>query len=127
MHELSLARSILGIVREAVPVGDLEQVTRVKVRVGKSSGVVPASLTFAFEALVSETQLSKASLEIDEIPFRLHCRTCNKVSIDKSGTAVCVHCGSTRTEIISGTELSVAVIEMSDPSEECHERADHRT
>jgi hydrogenase nickel incorporation protein HypA/HybF len=126
MHELSIAHSIVGIVQDNVPAQEQEKVTRVRVRVGRSSGVVPDSLVFAFEALVSGTPLSGALLVIEEIPFSLHCRTCNQDSINTAGFALCMNCGSSETEIISGTELSVADIEIADMLEADYEHSYNR-
>jgi Zn finger protein HypA/HybF involved in hydrogenase expression len=44
MHELSIAQDILDIVFTNVPPDDYEDVTKIKVKIGEISGVIPDSL-----------------------------------------------------------------------------------
>jgi hydrogenase nickel incorporation protein HypA/HybF len=115
MHELSMALDILDIVRRAVR-SDARRVERVHVQVGVQSGVVPDSLAFSFDAVTAGTPLEGVSLEIERIPFRLHCDNCSSICTGENGMIVCPQCGSTRTIILSGTELRVTSIEIEDES-----------
>ena len=67
MHELSLATSILDIVRQYVPIDRAPAVRTVRVRVGDLAGVVPDSLAWCFSAIASETPYARASLAIDPV------------------------------------------------------------
>ena len=113
MHEVSLARAIIGIVREHLDGSDPEDVRRVTVRIGRSAGVVPESLRFAFQALTAEDPLRHAALAIDEIPYRIHCLTCGTDSENSDGIGICAGCGGSDVEILSGTELEVTSMEVS--------------
>lgn len=113
MHELSIAHSILDIVREAVPTSrDLARLRVVKVRVGRLSGVLADSLEFCFTALVGDTPLSEARLAIEEVPARIDCGGCGgEFQIDDPIFA-CPACGSTDVRLITGHELAVAELEL---------------
>ncbi len=117
MHELSIAESILDLIRDHVQPADHRLVTSVKVRVGALAGVVPDSLEFCFSAITRETPFASATLEIEHIPAVVECSTCNTTFPSDMGIVVCPRCGNGNTKLISGTELQVAEIELLDPVE----------
>jgi len=80
MHELSIAQSILDMVKQNVPKENNTQVKSVKVRVGKLSNVLPDSLLFCFEAITKDTAFDKTKLIINNIPLILECKDCGKLS-----------------------------------------------
>jgi hydrogenase nickel incorporation protein HypA/HybF len=121
VHELSLARAIVGIVREQMSKEDVKNVSRVNVRIGSASGVVPESLRFAFQALTADDPLCTAGLVIDVVPFRVHCLACGADSENQDGLGVCGGCGGADVEIRSGTELEVSSIEIRDAAHEYHD------
>lgn len=112
MHELSVAREIVTIVREHTRRLNPGHVTKVNVRLGMSAGVVAGSLQLAFQALTADDTLRQAVLAIDEVPFRVRCHACATESENPDGLRICGACGKTNVEILSGTELEVSTIEM---------------
>jgi hydrogenase nickel incorporation protein HypA/HybF len=112
VHELSLARAIVSIVREHTNCSDPDYVARVNIRLGKSAGAVAGSLQLAFQALTAQGPLRRAALIIEEIPFCVHCFVCGMDSENADGVRICACCGKTDVEILSGTELEVSTIEM---------------
>lgn len=112
MHELSLAKDILEIIRQNVSKEDLSSVKKVVIRAGQFSGVVFDSLKFSFQAMTSQTELEGAELEVIEIPFQLKCNSCCEITSNEFGMSVCSDCGSGDTEIISGTELQVIEVKL---------------
>ena len=114
MHELSIARNIVDIIRTHVAAGELKNVQTVRVKIGALAGVVPPSLEFSFNALVSDTPLQGSHIEIQQIPFVFECKTCGQSSSNEYGIAICDECGSTNTTVRSGTELHVIDIDVSD-------------
>lgn len=113
MHELSIALEIRDIVHRAFP-SDARRVERVHVRVGELAGVVPDSLSFSFDAVTAGTVLEGAVLEIERVPFRLHCEECGNAFIGQNGVGLCTTCGGSRTIVVSGMELQVTAIEVED-------------
>lgn len=114
MHELSIAQSIVDIIHQYVPEDQAGDVRLVRIKVGPLAGVVPDSLDFCFEAIVNDTSLSKARLDIEETPLQSQCVTCHEVFMVEQAVFVCPQCGSGETRVISGTELQVMEIELSD-------------
>jgi hydrogenase nickel incorporation protein HypA/HybF len=118
MHELSIAQSIVEIIQQHVPESEWEHVTAVRLKIGAVAGVVPESLEFSFQAIIAESLLSHARLEIEFVPFRVHCNACNTIEENEVGFALCINCGSTDTKILSGLELNISEIEVEEPEME---------
>lgn len=118
MHELSIAQGILDIVVNAVPEAQRSLVRIVRIRVGELSGVVPDSLDFSFTALSAGTPLALSHLDMEQIPYRIHCRTCDITARCEPGLRPCPTCGGVETEVVSGLELQVTEIELDDDQQE---------
>ena len=115
MHELSVAQSIVEIIQQHVPESERECVTAVRLKIGACAGIVPDSLEFSFQAITAESSLRQAKLEIETIPFRIYCHACKSTSENETGLVVCSHCGSMDTKILSGAEMHITEIELSEP------------
>jgi hydrogenase nickel incorporation protein HypA/HybF len=118
MHELSIAQGILDIVCRAVPEESRPQVRIVRLRVGELSGVVPDSLDFSFTALTANTPLAASRLAMEELPYVVHCRSCDATERCEPGLRPCPRCGGVDTEVVSGLELQVTEIELEDDQQE---------
>jgi hydrogenase nickel incorporation protein HypA/HybF len=118
MHELGIAQNILEIVRQSVPDKQVAFVRWIRIRVGQLSGVVPDSLEFCFQAVVSETEMQKASLAIEQVPTIFQCKKCVSRFKAKDLEFLCPSCGNPDLEIISGKELEVVEIELAEESDE---------
>jgi len=114
MHELSIAQNILEIVKLNVPSNELSEVKSVKLRIGEFGGVVPESLEFCFQAITSGTELEGSVLDIERIPFVVECKSCGETSTNNYGISVCQKCKGIDTKIISGMEMQVVEIELSE-------------
>ena len=121
MHELSAAQNILEIVESNLPADAWRSVKSVKVRIGCLSGIVPESLDFCFTAIAHGTPLEGATLDIERVPFVLHCMSCHKSSGSELGITLCHECGSAKTEVLSGTELQVVEMNVYDDQPESNE------
>ncbi len=117
MHELSIAESILSIVERNVPGPERPLVRSVKVAIGTQAGIVPDSLKFCFEAIVRESPVPRATLDILTVPFTIRCRSCGAVSTPETGLMLCSACGGTDGEITGGTEMRVVEVELDDAEE----------
>ena len=114
MHELSIAQGIVDIIRQYVPEEQTADVRLVKIRVGPLAGVVPDSLDFCFGAIVNDTPLSTARLDIEEVQLQSQCGGCGEVFTVEGAYFLCPRCGSSDVKVISGTELQVVEIELLD-------------
>ena len=112
MHELSIAQEILGIVHQYVPDPKENYIKAVRVKIGKMSNILADSLTFCFDAIIQETPIKGARLEIIELPVSIKCSGCNSISEIEPPVFACPECGSNQIKIIGGTELQVDEIEI---------------
>jgi hydrogenase nickel incorporation protein HypA/HybF len=108
MHELAITESLVCAVREHV--GEAK-VTRVRIVIGKLSGVVPDALSFCFDVCAAGTPLEGAVLELEEASARVHCRTCDAESLLDDAIPLC-RCGSADVEVLSGRELKIREVEV---------------
>ena len=113
MHELSIALEILDIVeKEAVRHG-AAVVRQVNLRVGDLSGVETESLSFSFDAVKGEKDLTRDTvLEIEHLPVRIRCTPCDEVYTGTGPTVICPRCEGFDTMLLQGEELEIAEIEI---------------
>ena len=114
MHELSIAQSIVSCVLREVEQRQLPPVQKVVVRVGPLSGVFPEALRFGFESLVVNTPLVNTQLEIQEIPLRGKCKSCGCEFSIENNLFACSQCSATQIEVVSGSDLDIAYLEVAD-------------
>ena len=114
MHELGIAQNILEIVQQAVPKEQVPAVRWIRLRIGQFSGIVPDSLEFCFQAIVSETPMHQAGLAIERVPTVFQCRKCAYRFHVNDLEYLCQACKSSDLEIISGKELDIVEIELAD-------------
>ena len=109
MHELSIAQAIVDVaMRHAAG----RRVRAVEVKVGHLRQVVPDSLEFSFELVVSGTPLEGAELRIEEVPAVGVCGRCGSRSRLDSFPLACRGCGSLDIELVEGEELLVEALEL---------------
>jgi len=118
MHELSVAQSIVDIIRQHVPEPELPNVRTVRLKIGTVAGIVQDSLEFSFGVITAETPLAQAALTVESIPFAIRCNKCGNESLNELGIILCSTCGSSDTRVIAGTEMQIAAIELEDPTPE---------
>lgn len=118
MHEMGVAMEILDIATASIPddMGDA-RVTRVNLKVGSLSAIVAESLRFCFDIVTKDTRLAGAELNIEEIPVMAVCKDCNNQWQIKEPVFSCQKCSSGRVEVISGRELDIESIEISQEGE----------
>lgn len=117
MHELSIAQEILSIVKASLPEPD-SKVTAIRLKIGQLSGVLVDSLKFSFEAITSQTEFENSKLEVIEIPIKIKCNDCSKVSIISEPIFLCPECNSFNVQLLEGRELEIVEIEIEDNKEE---------
>jgi len=118
MHELGIAQNILQIVQQSVPADQAADVRLIRMRIGQLSGVVPDSLSFCFAAIINETAMQRASLDIEQVPVIAECKDCKHRFGMEEWAFSCPSCNSKNLQLISGRELEVVEIELADESGE---------
>jgi hydrogenase nickel incorporation protein HypA/HybF len=111
VHELSICRSIADIV-ERHAAG--RTVTDVRVQVGHFRQVVPATLEYCWEMTVAGGPLAGSRLDVEHVPARMRCRPCDVVTELTVPVLRCQQCGGVDTELLTGEELLVMSIDVSD-------------
>jgi hydrogenase nickel incorporation protein HypA/HybF len=112
VHELSIVTGLFDTLLEKAGEHGAREITLVKLRVGKLSGVVPELLESAFDMYKKGTIAEKARLVIEEIPLRIRCRSCRAEARKDEFAFVCSSCRSTDIEILEGTEIFLEKIEL---------------
>lgn len=108
MHELSITQSVIDAVSEQ---SGGARVTRVRLEIGRLSGIVADSVRFCFDLAAGGTALEGAQLEIIETPGRAYCRQCNDEVEIEDQIPLC-ECGSADLELRSGHELRIKEVEV---------------
>ena len=108
MHELAITESIVAAVVERVPG---TPVRRVRLEIGRLSGVVPDAVRFCFDLVTADTTLEGAVLEIDEPGGRVACRRC-AAEFDTDEVLALCPCGSPDVELLRGRELRIRSVEV---------------
>jgi hydrogenase nickel incorporation protein HypA/HybF len=112
MHEMSIASSILDAVAKEVERHPGARAVRVGVRIGALAAIDPEALRFCFDAIVSETEQSDLLLDIEVVPRKHRCLSCNKEFEVHDYDFQCPQCGALGTEFLGGDELDLAFVEV---------------
>ncbi|MCW2633517.1 MAG: hydrogenase nickel incorporation protein [Pseudonocardia sp.] len=109
MHELSITQSIVSTVVERMRDAPIK---RVKVEIGRLSGIVPDAVHFCFEMASTGTTLEGAKLEIVELPGKGRCRDCGTEFDTNDPLPLCDACDSADIELLGGQELRIREVEV---------------
>jgi hydrogenase nickel incorporation protein HypA/HybF len=69
-------------------------------------------LAFAFSVAGKGTISEDAELSIIELPVVFKCNACGERTAGESMVFVCLNCGSTDVDLLSGMELTIESIEV---------------
>lgn len=112
MHELSVCEALVDQLRELAARESAQRITRVLLRIGPFSGVVPELLEHAFPVASAGTVAEGAALAVEDAPVRVRCRSCGAETAAEPGRLVCGGCGDFRTDLLSGDELLLVSVEL---------------
>jgi hydrogenase nickel incorporation protein HypA/HybF len=112
MHELSLARNILDIIRDCLP-NQQKILKEVHVHIGALMAVVPESLQFCYKSLTQDTPYESSKMIITILPTKVICEKCQLVTELKDIIFVCPECGENKLKTLQGNELIVSHLEVS--------------
>ena len=106
---MSLAEGILGVAQDAA---GGENITSIRVRVGRLQHVTQDSLRFAFELVARDTNAETATIEVDQVPIKYRCKRCSNEGEIELPNFNCLSCSSSEVEILSGEEILVDSVEL---------------
>jgi hydrogenase nickel incorporation protein HypA/HybF len=109
MHELSITRSIVAIVSEKA---EGRAVLRVKLEVGRLSGMLPDAIRFCFDVCTRGTPLQDAALEIVDVGGLGRCSGCGAEHALNMPLGRCPSCGEPSLAIVAGQDLRIKEMEV---------------
>ena len=117
MHEMSLAQSLLDIVRQEMHKNDVHRLQKVKIRAGRLNAVVPDILETAFHALIADSPYPEAEIIIESVPLELCCGHCAAHFTPEGDDLLfscfpCPACGhDSEHSLVAGRDLSIEYID----------------
>ncbi|NWG40193.1 MAG: hydrogenase maturation nickel metallochaperone HypA [Hydrogenophilaceae bacterium] len=112
MHELSIAQALIEQVEAIACDRHAEYATKIRVKIGPLSGVVPELLASAFPLAAAGTIAEQAKLQWVAAPIRVRCQACGAETDATVNRLLCAACGDWHTQVISGDELILESVEL---------------
>jgi hydrogenase nickel incorporation protein HypA/HybF len=112
MHELALSESIVRTVLSATGAGP-ERVRKIGLEVGALSAVNVSSLEFCMQAVLEQSGIKRAAVEIVEVPARVEC-ACGRTYEPADMFTPCPDCDGFDRRIVAGNDLTVQYVEVDD-------------
>ncbi|MFH1136824.1 MAG: hydrogenase maturation nickel metallochaperone HypA [Pseudomonadota bacterium] len=114
MHEMSIAQSILDIVREEMERHRVSRLEAISIAVGALSAIVPSSLSFCWKVLTDGTDMAETALNIREIPLGYRCVDCGRDFTAEEMVFKCPHCEADGPMLTSGRDMTIENIIVAD-------------
>ncbi len=112
MHEASIALELAQSASKIARENGATKITKIGIRIGRLSSIIPESLLFAFPQSASGTLAEGAELQIESVEIIAKCLDCGAVQIDLQFGLVCPFCGKPTPTILQGEELEIESIEL---------------
>lgn len=110
VHELTIISNIFKIIEDIAKENSLVKINKVKLKVGKLRQLYPEMLQNAFEIVAKDTKAENAVLQIESIPVKMKCRSCDEIFyVDEEYS--CQRCGNYSLETLEGDEIIIESIE----------------
>ena len=114
MHEVSIAMSILDIVRNVAAKENALRIEEVSIDIGTLSGVVIDALEFAMSSVKKDTLIENALINLNSIQAVGQCLDCGKEFDAEHFYSQCPDCNEYNITILKGKELKVRSISFED-------------
>ena len=109
MHELSIAKALVGLVQQHAPPG--ETVCAVQVTAGPLRAIEPQALQMAWQVATEPTAFQGAQLNLNLLLWDLHCFACGR-QWQSDDLATKCSCGSTDVQPRGSDVLTLDAIEV---------------
>ena len=116
MHELALSDNIVRTVLDAcgtVP----EKVRKIGLEVGALSAVNVSSLEFCMQAMLEQSGMAQAQVEIKEVPASVEC-ACGRTYEPTDMFSPCPDCGGFDRRVVAGTDVTIQYVEVEDEQDQ---------
>lgn len=112
MHELGIVFHTIRTIEEVAAEQGLARVGSVTLELGEVSGAIPQELVSCWDWAVNRTELLRgAPLKIETLPAVTHCEGCGEDYPTVQHGRTCPRCGSEKTWLLRGNEISIKEIE----------------
>lgn len=113
MHEVSLCKNLLAVVFKNIPTtAHPHTISHIYLEIGQLLAIDVPTLRFAFQAAAQNTVAEHAHLDIQEIPGKGRCSTCQCVTNFSQYYTACPDCENFTLEVLQGEEFRVRAIKM---------------
>lgn len=107
MHEMAIVQSVLDIALSAGRKAGAARITRIDIKMGEYSDVVPAVLRDYFAVAAKGTIADGAEIALARVPVTMRCRACGwQGPVDKLQIR-CGGCGGVDLALVTGREFYV--------------------
>ena len=113
MHEMIVAQNLLEMIKIEAAKQNVKPV-RAKISCGTLNCINNETLTFAFNAIATDTPCEGMELEIEHKPISARCRNCDLVFEVKDCDTKCSKCDSEDFELLPDAALVLEEIEFLD-------------
>jgi hydrogenase nickel incorporation protein HypA/HybF len=118
MHELSIATDLISVALETAKQNNAKKVLSVTVEVGELAMVNPEQLTFMYEVLTEDEELTKgdllkgSKLNLVTVPAVMECQSCGyRGPITDKYTCACPRCSLTM-RAVEGRDICLKTMEI---------------
>ncbi len=115
MHEFSIASALIDLVAKHTPAGT--KLRRVVIEAGPLQGIDPDAMSWAWQSITSGGALEGSTIEIQQLPWRLHCDACGSDYRGTEFTSRCA-CGADQSHPVGGDELRLRSLVVDEPQQE---------
>lgn len=112
MHEFGIAQGLLDAVLAKAEEIHAPRITSINLQIGVLSGIEMDALSFAFSALADGTTAHDARLDVEKIPLRCYCETCQILFECSPSAYACPTCGNVSSDMRTGRELKLISMEI---------------
>ncbi|MBW1999158.1 MAG: hydrogenase maturation nickel metallochaperone HypA [Deltaproteobacteria bacterium] len=112
MHEMSIAQSLVDIVRDEMHRNQARVLRSVHLHIGEMSAIVPQALSFCFHVITEGTEMEGARLDMEIVPLRGYCGRCKREFRIENYEFRCPYCKNGDIETLAGQDLSIVEIEV---------------
>lgn len=110
MHELGIIIQVVKQVEEFAKENNITEIDKLVLEVGELSSMYPKYIEDVYPIAVEDSMLKDTKLEIEMLPGLGSCQECNFGYNLKLNNNICPLCGSTKYNVISGTEFNIKSI-----------------
>lgn len=111
MHELTVVSNIFKIIMETAEKNNLKSISKISLKVGRQRHLAPDLMKFAFDSVSNNTIAAGANIDIKSVDIKMRCKSCGLDFLVDDNTYLCISCGSSGLETISGKDLLIESIE----------------